>query len=301
MTLKIILSVIFFILVIFLLSFYFIDPFASVNFGFKERNYNFSLNESSNGMQFYPKMRFPTLTISYKIEDCPLGKKEDMERAFDIISNKTVLEFNSVESDEEIIVTCDSRNKLEGNLFIAGEGGPTNITKTSNFNVIKKGQVLLIRESQCVNPNVGIHELFHVLGFDHSPNPDNIMYGISKCNQEIGQDIIDTIDNLYSTPSYVDLSIENVSAVMHGKYLDTNLTIVNNGLKNSGNSIVKIYADEKLIKEFEVKELEIGYGTKITLTNILVLQISTDELKFVVSYDGPELSKEDNEIKLNIK
>ena len=143
-------GLLFFIIVIVLLGFYWIIPFDETDFGFKEKNYNFSLNESGNvtGMQFYPKMRFPTSNISYRVEDCPLGKKEDMERAFDIISNKTVLSFYPMPDSEEISVTCDSRNKMEGELFIAGEGGPTNITRTSNFNVIKRGQILLIKESE---------------------------------------------------------------------------------------------------------------------------------------------------------
>ena len=297
-----VLSFVFFLVVIVLLGFYWIAPFDEVNFGFKERNYNFTLNSSeTEGMQFYSSMRFPISSISYRIEDCTIGKEDDMERAFEIISEETTLSFYEVPNNEEIFVTCDSKAKVEGGLFIAGEGGPTIITKTSNFNVIKEGKITLIRESECANPNVGIHELLHVLGFDHSPNPNNIMYELSRCNQEISQDMIDTINNLYSTPSYADLSIENVSAVMHGKYLNTNLTIVNNGLKNSEISTIRIYADDEMVKEFEIEELEIGYGSKISLQNILVFQISIDELRFVISYNQQEINKEDNEIVLDIK
>ena len=127
------------------------------------------------------------------------------------------------------------------------------------------------------------------------------MYELSRCNQEISQDIIDTINTLYSAPSYADLSMENVSAVMHGKYLDANLTVTNNGLRDSTNSTIKIYADDEMVKEFEVEEIEIGYGRKISLKNIFILQISVGELKFVVSYDELELNQGDNEIILNIK
>jgi len=262
MSYKIFFSLVFFILAVALLGIYWLGPFTEVSFGFKERNYNFSLN-SSNGevSQFYPKMRFPTSSISYRIEDCPLNKKEDMERSFEFISEKTILGFYSVQNNEEIYVTCDSQSKIEGRLFIAGEGGPTNITQTSNFNVIKQGAITLIKESKCPIPNVGIHELLHVLGFDHSPNPNNIMYEVSRCEQEISQDIIDTINNLYSTPTLADLSIDNASASMHGRYLDVSLTIINNGLKKSENSTVKIYADGDKVKELEIGELEIGYGS----------------------------------------
>lgn len=301
MNLKILFSLIFLIIVIFLLGFYWIVPFDQVDFGFKERNYNFSLNSSELGMQFYPNMRFPTSNISYAVEDCPLGKKGDMQTAFETLSNKTIMNFYDTQSYGEIAVSCDSKNRIEGGLFIAGEGGPTNITETSNFNVIKKGKILLIRESQCASPNVAIHELLHVLGFDHSSNPNNIMYNISKCNQEISQDMIDKINYLYSFPSYADLSIENVSSVMRGKYLDANITISNNGLIDSKNATLQIYADDKMIKEFEIKELEIGSGRKIFLSNIFIFKINVEKLKFSIIYNEPELNKEDNEIILDIQ
>ena len=79
--------------------------------------------------------------------------------------------------------------------------------------------------------------------------------------------------------------MENASAVMHGKYLDASFIVTNNGLKDSRHSTVRIYADNEMVKEFEMEELQIGYGRKITLQNIFILQISVDRLKFVVSYD----------------
>ncbi len=56
-------------------------------------------------------------------------KRDNMKRAFQIISDKTVLSFYPVESNEEISVTCDSRTKIKGGLFIAGEGGPNKYYK----------------------------------------------------------------------------------------------------------------------------------------------------------------------------
>ena len=43
-----------------------------------------------------------------------------MEQAFQIISDKTVLDFYEKGDDEEISVTCDSNNKMDEGLFIAG-------------------------------------------------------------------------------------------------------------------------------------------------------------------------------------
>jgi len=286
--------------VIAMLGYYFFFPYNHMNFSPTYNNSNFSVGNSSK-MQFYENMRYPGSDISYKIEDCPLNKKNNIRDAFGIIDNLTVLGFHSVSSDEEIYVTCDSRKEMEGNLIVAGEGGPVNIIKTDNFNVILKGEVLILRESQCSLPNVGMHEIFHALGFDHSDNPGNVMYPVSDCDQQVGDDIVNTIDKLYSYPSLTDLSFENVSATMNGKYLDSNISIRNNGLKDSGDFVLLIYADEKEVKRIDVKPLQIGYGTTLTFGNLWVSQLSVDEIKFVIEYDSDELNKNNNEIKLKVK
>lgn len=303
MSWKTIFSLIFFLVVITLLLFYWFIPLEEINFEFSQpKNTNFTLNASlSENTQFYENMRYPSSDISYRIQDCPLKKSDDMKTAFNIIENKTLLNFYPVIANEEISVTCENKARVEGGLFIAGEGGPVNITRSENFNVIRKGGILLIRESKCENPNIGIHELFHALGFDHSTNPNNIMYEVSKCRQEIGQDTINLLNWLYSFPSQPDLSFENASASMKGRYLDVSVTIKNNGLKESKNTKIIIYADSKPLKEIELDPLEIGHGRIITLTNIFVLQRDIDELEFFINSDFEELNKDNNRITLEIK
>lgn len=300
---KIFLSFVFFVLVIFLLMFYWIIPREAVNFIFNPGtgNSNFSLNNYWENMQFYPNMRYPDSKISYRIENCPLQKENDMERAFEIISENTTLEFYPVDSDEEISVTCDEKTKIDGGLFIGGEGGPTNITLTENFNVISHGKILLIRNSDCERPNIAIHELLHALGFEHSLNPDNIMYNITKCNQVIGEDTFNLLNELYSYPSYSDLSFENVSAVMRGKYLDLNMSIRNNGLKNSGDAEIRIYADDKFVEKIDLEQLEIGRGIILTLKNVFVNKITVGEIKISINNSFSELEKKNNFIVLKIK
>ncbi len=292
-------SIVFILIVMGLLAFYWFVPVNNFEFG-KIDNSNFTLNSNSS-MQFYPNMRFPESKIFYRIYDCPLKKQNDMERAFEIISNKTILEFHSISSGEEIFVTCDSKNKFEGNLFVAGEGGPTNITQTKNFNVILNGQILLIRDSVCENPNIAIHELLHVLGFEHSENPNNIMYNFSDCRQTIGEDTINLINELYLTPNYADLSFENVSALMNGRYLNADIAIRNNGLKNSEKSKLEIYADKKLVDSFDFEPVEIGYGRTISVVNLKIFQMHVDELEFFINSSFNELNKENNKIILKIK
>ena len=212
-----------------------------------------------------------------------------------------VLNFYSVSNNEEILITCESKTRFEGEFFIAGEGGPTNITQAGDFNVIHNGGIILLRDSRCERPNIAIHELLHALGFDHSKNPENIMYEVSRCGQEIGQDSINVINELYSVPSLPDLTFENASASMKGRYLDISMVVRNNGLKNSENAKIIVYADEDSVKELEIEALPIGSGKLITLTNIFVLQTSVSEIKLSIDYNPEELKKENNIISLKVK
>jgi hypothetical protein len=295
-------SIVFVFIAIFLFIFYWFIPFDATEFlESTDKNFNFSLDNSDENLQFYKNMRYPNSNISYKIQDCPLYKKNSIDQAFEIISNLTILDFSPVSYGEEISAFCSDRGKRKEGLFVAGEGGPINITKTEDFNVIFHGEILLIRESKCAEPNIGLHEILHALGFDHSSNKNSIMYNVSKCNQKIGEDIINKINEVYSFPSYPDLSFENVSAIMHGKYLDANISIRNNGLSKSGKAKLIIYAGEKNVKELDLDPMEIGYGTTISLRNIWIPKINIFELRFLIDYNLPELKKNNNEKKLEIK
>jgi hypothetical protein len=289
------------VIILLLFSVYLFIPFNTTDF-VPSSNSNFSLNNSENNtLQFYPNMRFSSTDISYKIEDCPLQRENDMQWAFQILGNETVLNFYPVASGEEIIVTCQDAQKTEGNLFIAGEGGPTNITIAGDFNVIENGKILLMKDSTCQRPNIAIHELLHVLGFDHSKNPKNIMYEISRCDQTIGDDIINLIDNLYSTPSEPDLLFENASASMHGKYLNINFSIRNNGLQDAPEANVKILANGKETENIKIPPTEIGYGRKVSVENIWVKQMNVQNIEFVIEDNFAELSKDNNQVTFEIK
>ncbi len=298
-----VLSSIFILFAVSSLILYWFFPFKTSEFFIKSPGHaNFSLNASVfENMQFYENMRYPDSKISYQIYPCPLQKENNMEQAFDILENKTILEFYPVNHNEEISITCDSKARIKEGLFIAGEGGPTNITKTDNFNVILNGKILLIKESECATPNVALHELLHAIGFGHSPNSNNILYNFSKCSQTIGEDIPNLINELYSYPSYADLSFEKISAVMNGRFLDLNITIRNHGLKKAEEFNIKIYAEDKLIKELDSDELEIGMGRMIILTNLWVSKLNFNELEVSIDTAFSELDKKNNKIILEIK
>lgn len=300
MSFKEIFIIVFMLFTIALMIFYFI-PYNTKYFSPNKGNPNFSIIQGDASMQFYPNMRFPDTSILYRIFDCPLQKQDDMEYAFKIMESITPLRFYPVAGNEEISITCEERDRIAGGLFVAGEGGPTNITVAGQFNVITYGEILLIKESDCPKPNIATHELLHVLGFGHSTNSDNIMYNITNCEQTIGQDMIQLINEIYAIPDYPDLIIENVSASMAGRFLDINLTIMNMGLSDSGDSKISIYADNNLLKEIDLKPVLVGYQRIITVRNIFVTQLSVKELSVVIDSDLKEISKENNKIKLEIK
>lgn len=281
-----------------LLFIFYFFPTKEIPFIQKRGNANFSLEESK--MQFYSNMRFPSKNISYRISDCILKKQNDMELAFSIMENTTLLNFYPVSSNEEIFISCDEGVKSsEGGLFIAGEGGPTTIISGNKFNIILDGKILLIKKSDCATPNVALHELLHVLGFLHSNNSNNIMYNVTNCRQVIGEDVLSLINELYSVPTYSDLAFENISVTKRGAFLDVNFTVLNYGLIKSGNFSVDIYSENSLIKNIPYDSIDIGSGRTISIKNIFTL----DEIKkiiFEINSNFYEINKENNKIELEI-
>jgi hypothetical protein len=297
---KLILSIVSIFIIILLLVGYWFIPFNQINLTeFTASTENSTQQDAV--MQFYANMRFPESTISYKIIDCPTLKKDDMESAFSILAQETNLNFFPAETNQQISVTCDSKARVEKGLFIAGEGGPTNITKAGKYNVILNGKVLLYKESQCPKPNIAIHELLHAIGFAHSNNKNNIMYNFSSCSQEITQTTINKINKLYSIPTHQDLLVEKAKATLKGKYLNLNISIRNNGLKSSTPGTIKIYVDNKEIKKLAIESIKIGYGKIITLTNLWVAQFNINEIKVKIESSSPDLNNTNNQIVLKVQ
>jgi hypothetical protein len=295
---SILFGAIFLLLVFILLVFYWFVPIRNLQFSFVEKDYNFSIN-GSIGMQFYENMRYPSNIITYKVENCPLQRQNDVGYALDILANKTVLSFSPVGAGEDISITCDEDVRIENGLFIAGEGGPVNITKTKLFNVILNGKVLLLKDSDCPSPNVAIHEFLHAFGFNHSGNKNNIMYPVSDCRQEISDDMIELIERLYETPTLPDLSFDNVTAEINGRFLESEITITNNGLRKSEKSSLLIYAGDKFVKSFELNEVGVGSGVKLSLSNLVISERNPETFKFEINSSFEELDKENNIVLLS--
>ena len=88
---------------------------------------------------------------------------------------------------------------------------------------------------------------------------------------------------------------------MNGKYLDANISLRNNGLRESEEIILKIYADNELIKEIKIDKIDVGYGRITTLKNIFVNQKNVETLEFVIDTDSEELNKDNNRMILSLR
>ena len=254
---------------------------------------------SGEVVQFFPNMRYRDRVISYRLESvCTQAKWTNIQRAFSIISERTSLEFYSSTTNPEIRVLCSdvSPEADEEGHFIAGEGGPSKIINTTSFSVILSGKISLYRDEKCDEPKIAIHEILHALGFDHYNNSNSILYPVTGCDQDIDDEIINDINNLYSIDSLPDLTIENLVVNLTGRYLNFDINVTNMGLADSRNVRTDIYADSKKVANFSLEDLEIGAKSILTVQNVK-LPRGVDGLVFVVdSDDARELSLANNRI-----
>lgn len=257
----------------------------------------------TNSSQFYPNMRYPDRKISFNISrDCVQNKENDIIEAFSILSRETVLEFYQTNSLAEIEVSCSnlSPRPEDREHYIAGEGGPKDIISAGNYYVITSGSVSLFRDEKCNEPKIAIHEILHALGFNHNNNPKSILYPITSCDEEIDAYVIDQINKLYSVDSLPDLAIIKANAEKTGKYLNFRVEIMNQGLKDASDARLNIYANDELVKEFEIGDIGIGIKKIVEVEN-LKIPGSSNRIEFYAdSLDTRELSKDNNQAILNI-
>lgn len=251
--------------------------------------------------QFYPNMRYSESQIKYYLSDsCSQKKKSDFREGTKLIELNTILNFVESSSDDaQIKVTCTNLApppSQEGH-FIAGEGGPSLFLNTTRYAIIIQGEVALYRPETCDTPQVSTHELLHALGFDHNKNKESIMYPITDCKQKIDPYIIEEINRLYSEPSLPDLEIESVEANKSGRYLNFDITIANIGLKGMKSSTLQVIANNEMIKEFEVGEIEIGAKRHLSVTN-LRLPRNADKITLLVKTTQIEIDKKNNEVEI---
>ena len=278
-------------------------PGESVNF--EDYQANISDEFPLQSAQFYNNMRYPTEVITYGFAtQCSNKKREEVEKAIQRLETKTILKF-SESSNPQITITCSQISpepEQEGH-FVAGEGGPTLIINATRYSVITAGKISLFRASKCDQPQIATHEILHALGFDHNSNPNSIMYPITSCEQEIEEALVKDIERLYSQKPLGDLIIEKAEAIKKGIYLDLEVTISNHGLKSISESYLKLYAESKEIRNFDLEEIDIGSKKTLTIQNLriprgaetLILEVQTSEEEITKANNNANLKLEKTE------
>jgi len=233
-------------------------------------------NLSYTVSQFYPNMKFNHNDLSYSIEDiCNSDKRSRMIEAFRLLREEVpVITFREVDEDADINVICSktAEGTTGKNFFVAGEGGAEEIIQTKKYNVITKGIVLLYENPhnaiQCSWPNVELHELMHVFGFEHSQDEESLMYPyLESCTQKLDEDIINDLNELYGQPNLPDLYFESVKAVKHGVYIDFNATIKNAGVIDAKNVELALFDKEKEAERFQLEDINFGAGVGFSVSN----------------------------------
>lgn len=261
---------------------------------------------------FIENLRFNHNAISYSIdENCDVDRRNEMIEAFRILedsvaratpvnSEKKLISFFEVSGNADILVGCSNNFvELGEDLFAAGEGGPSRIINTRLFRTIEEGKVLLYNSRSCEYPIVALHELGHVFGFDHSDDPKNIMYNTSDCEQRLSDDMVDLLVELYSIKALSDAKISKLDAVLSGKYLSFNISVLNEGMLGIDHLDLTILSDGDVADVVELGELEIGYGRTLRVENMRVPG-GSEVLTFVVDADDliRELDEENNAVEM---
>jgi len=278
------------------------ETFESFSANLSEIPESYVANVSGEITQFYHNMRYRDRVINYSISSaCDEKKSNSINRAFEILSEKTILSFVLSGNFEISILCSDIAPKAEEKgHFIAGEGGPSEIINTTQFAVILNGKVSLYRENKCDEPKVAIHEILHALGFDHYNNKSSILYPVTSCEQQIDEEVIKIIDSLYSVDSLPDLVIDYVSATSEGRYLNFNINISNIGLDDSIGAELSVLSDDKEVESFELGILEIGEKKILSVENLKLPSRNVGKILFLVkSDDVSELNMNNNRVEVS--
>ncbi|HLC54730.1 MAG TPA: matrixin family metalloprotease [Candidatus Nanoarchaeia archaeon] len=259
-------------------------------------------HQYSASKQFYPNMRFATHAITYGFEEaCSDKKRASVREAVFILESESALDFiEQPVRDAQVDVLCSEiwpEPKQTGH-FIAGEGGPTEIINTTLYSVIREGKISLYRDENCDRPLIALHEILHVLGFDHNSNPHSILYPILDCAQELDRYIVESINALYEEESLPDLVIMNANATKERRYVSFSIEIVNRGLVESGNAKLDVLEGDRVLRTFDLGNLDIGVRKTLSVQNLKASR-SGSEIRFRVVSSSRELDENNNYLALS--
>jgi len=262
-------------------------------------------NLSYEVRQFYPSMKFNHNSISYKIDSaCSLEKRVRMISAFSELSEKVgLIDFYETSANPDIEVSCSESTKRspDKDFFIAGEGGAKEIIQTGRYNVITEGIILLHGNPhqfyECEWPNIELHELLHVFGFDHSKDENSLMYPyLNSCEQKLDESIINNLEELYSQENLADLYFKKVSGTKKGRYLDFNVSVKNSGVIEAENVVLSVFDEGKKVDDFELDNIPFGAGANFHVSNFKLKSWNSEHIEIVIDVDNliKEIDEENN-------
>ncbi len=237
--------------------------------------------------------RFNSTDISYSIsKNCSRSQTVNAVKAFDIINNVTILNFYKKEFNEDIYVECLDPNKTIEQNNILAEGGPDKYMEINDIKVIQHGIVKLYDDEDCNKPITVMHEIFHVLSYEHSSDVDDIMYPISYCDQRINDYLIEDIHKTYNGSLYPDLTYQFIFLSPHNNFIDIDVEIINDGYVTAENII--FYIDSKsLNRVVDIGIIKSKEGKKIKLRN---LAHNEKDLNLILTIDKENKINEINEV-----
>lgn len=253
--------------------------------------------------QFYPNLRFPDKVITYGFDQgCTLDKKEQIARALNIFEERTVVSFIQVDSNPQLFIACSELApdpEIQGH-FVAGEGGPTKILNGTLYTIILEGKISLYEDEDCSNPHIAVHELLHVFGFDHTTDPQSILYPTLSCSQVYNSYFFERINELYAVESLPDLVPQNIELERNGRYIQFTVEVANQGLKNASNVNLTVMADTQVVDSFSLGNIDIGTRKIFKVENLRVPR-DTRVIEFIVDRAGSiqELSETNNNAAFN--
>lgn len=264
----------------------------------------FVMNVSENALfqssQFYLNMRFAKREISYRIEEvCGNRKNREIQEAFSLIAEKTRISFYPVSNNAEIDIICSDEAPQEDisdkQFYIAGEGGPTEARNLTTGYLILKGKVSLFKDEKCDEPKLAVHEILHVLGFDHNNNPKSVMYPVTHCDQSLDEYISNEINRLYAQDTLPDLTILKINATRSSYGVSFKISVINAGFKEAINSKIELFSGINRIANYSFGVMQPGMINTLEVKNLRTKK-SDNSVKFLVLYgdNGEELSYDNN-------
>ena len=122
--------------------------------------------------------------------------------------------------------------------------------------------------TNCVDLNRAIHELGHIIGFDHTTDPSDIMYPYESCARQITKKEIMTIESIYSMEPRPQLYLSGVSVLVDRGYANINFSVKNIGIIHTPKTEIFVYSDGKVAYKIELDILRPSDGVFEYLKNI---------------------------------